>query len=125
MTYYMENAAHAVAESSVAVMVLVNPDATDIVFWRLRPERAAESDLTTREEFAARKLRSVGVVGLCGLTPVCSFKESLETPVVNSIVVGFLQYIRDSLSDSLVELREAAEIAALECLFTLPDMRII
>jgi hypothetical protein len=37
--------------------------------------------------------------------------------------VGFLQYIRDSLSDNLVELREAAEIAALEHLFTLPDMR--
>jgi hypothetical protein len=120
---YTEKSRQVVLDSSVAVIVLLNPDATDIVFWRLCPERAHESELTTEEECAARKLRSVGVVGLCGLTPVCSFKESLETPVVNSIVVGFLQYIRDSLSDNLVELREAAEIAALEHLFTLPDMR--
>jgi len=111
------------SDATVAVMVLLNPDATDIEFWRVRPELADRSELTPKEEFTARQLRSVGFVGLKGLTPFCFFKEPLDKRVMNSIVAGFLEYLRVSLGGCFAEQIEGVEIAALEQLFALQDGR--
>jgi hypothetical protein len=104
-------------------MVLLSQDNTDLEFWMLRPRQAAKSELTPPEEFAARKLRSVGIVGLCGLKPRCAFKEPLETPIVNKIAAAFLEYLRVLLGGQIAEQTEAAEIAELERLYGLPSGR--
>jgi hypothetical protein len=121
----MEKAALAVAESSVAVMVLLNPDDTDMEFWPLKPREVA---LTPPAEFTARRLRPVGIIGLQGAQAVCAFKEPLDTPVVNSLAMAFLEYIRVMLGRSFTaqteERQKGDEVGWLERLHLLPDMRI-
>jgi len=117
---YMEKAAHAAAESSVAVMVLLNHDNTDAEFVALKPRQAA---FTSPEEFTARKLRPVGVIGLRGAQPVCAFKEPLDSPVVNSLATAFLEYIRVLLGQGFAEQMEAVEIAELERVWSIADTR--
>jgi hypothetical protein len=116
----MENAAHAVAESSVAVMVLLNHDNTDAEFVALKPREVA---FTSPEEFTARKLRPVGVIGLQGTQPWCAFKEPLDSPVVNSLATAFLEYIHVLLGQGqgFAEQMEAVEIAELERVWSIAD----
>jgi hypothetical protein len=117
---YMEKAAHAVAESSVAVMVLLNHDNTDAEFVALKPREAA---FTAPEEFTARMLRPVGVIGLQGAQPWCAFKEPLDSPVVNSLATAFLEYIHVLLGQGqgFAEQMEAVEIAELERVWSIAD----
>jgi hypothetical protein len=119
---YMEKAAHAVAESSVAVMVLLSRDNTDAEFVALKPREAA---FTSPEEFTARMLRPVGVIGLQGTQPWCAFKEPLGSPVVNSLATAFLEYIHVLLGQGqgFAEQMEAVEIAELERVWSIADTR--
>ncbi len=123
---HIEKAAQAVADSSVAVMVLLNHDNTDAAFVALKPRQA---DFIPPDEFTARRLRPVGVVGLQGLQPVCAFKEPLEAPVVNGLAVAFLEYVRVMLGGSF-EMHPAEpepciddSVAWLSRLYALPDTR--
>ncbi len=119
MQPYMQRAAQVVCDSSIAVQVLLNPDNTDLEIWPLKPE-ANESELTSRQEFAGRALRSVGVIGfgLQGLKPFTAFKEALEPDVVNAISRTFLEYLRVLIGESF---SDAAEIAELERIYAYRD----
>ena len=121
---YIEKAALAVADSSVAVMVLLNHDNTDAAFVALKPHQA---DFISPDEFTARRLRPVGVFGLQGLQPVCAFKEPLEAPVVNGLATAFLEYVRVMLGDSEMQPAEPRiddSVTWLERLHALPDSRL-
>jgi hypothetical protein len=121
---YIEKATQVVLDSSIAVMVLLNQDNTDLEMWPLRPRQAA---LTSQEEFAARKLRTVGVAGLCGTKATCAFKEPLDPTVVGAIGTAFAEYIHVLLGDSIAmqieEQQKGDEVAWLEKLHQLPDTR--
>ena len=90
MQPYVERSTQIALSSSIAVMVLLNPDATDLEFWPLRPAPLAPCALTGPQEFTARGLRVAGVVGLTGLKAACAFKEPLEDRVVASVAAAFL-----------------------------------
>jgi hypothetical protein len=121
---YTEKSTQVVLESQIAVMVLLNPDSTDMEMWPLRPRQAAT---TMPEEFAARKLRAVGVAGLCGAKAICAFKEPLDPTVVGAIGTAFAEYIGVLLGDSIAvqieERQKGDEVAWLEQLHQLPDTR--
>jgi len=109
MQPYIERSAQVALDSSIAVMVLLNHDATDMEFWPLRPTPVAQCALTGPEEFTARRLRVVGAVGLTGLKTVCAFKEPLESSVVGAIGEAFAVYVHVLLGASLFK-QMAAEI---------------
>lgn len=125
MQPYNERAAQVARESQIAVMVLLNPDCTDLEFWRVQPRQAA---LTTPEEFAARKLRPVGVVGIHGTTTHVAFREPLDATTVDAIAAAFAEYIRVLVGDSIAAQFEARqksdEVDWLERLYHLPDDRL-
>lgn len=91
MLTYRERSERVAIDSSIAVMVLMNPCGTDIEFWPIRPIPAVS---TAPEEFVRRHLRIVGVVGLCGLKPLCAFRKPLEPRVTDGIAQAFLEYVR-------------------------------
>jgi hypothetical protein len=121
---YTEKSQQVVLESQIAVMLFLNPDNTDLEMWPLRPRQVAT---TSHEEFAARKLRTVGVVGLSGTKGVSAFKEPLESAVVDGISTAFLEYVRvligDNIAMQIEEWQKGDEVAWLEQLHLLPDMR--
>jgi hypothetical protein len=90
MFLYAERAARVACESKFAVQVLLSSGNDDIAFIILNPQSA---EYFPREEFIARKLRSVGVCGLIGLKPVCVFKEPFSDDVVHAIAEAFVAYI--------------------------------
>jgi hypothetical protein len=124
---YEERSRQIVLDSSIAVMVLLNADNTDMEMWPLQPRIATAAELTSPEEFKARKLRTVGVAGLCGTTPLCAFKEPLEPTVVGAVATAFAVYIRsligDSIAAQLEEQKKGDEVTWLEQLHCLPDTR--
>jgi hypothetical protein len=119
MQTYSERIRAVVSECSLSVQVLLSRDNDDLEFVRVEPQRA----YMPPEELAARKLRSVGFVGLSGLKPRCAFAEPLEPPVVNAIAEAFAEYIRVLLGENFAEHIAAAEVAELHRLFGLPDPR--
>lgn len=123
---YLRHAENVVAQSSIAVMVLLNADNSDMEFWRLRPS-VPEGALTPAVEFVARKLRPVGVVGLSGSTPLVAFKEPLSPPVVQAIAFAFLEYLRVLIGQSFAEQTQSQqkgdEVEWLWRLRSLPDTR--
>jgi hypothetical protein len=110
-----------VLDSSIAVMVLLSPENTDMEFWLLRPHMDAR---TSREDFDARRLRSVGVIGLQGVTPACAFKEPLDAQIVNGIAGAFLEYIRVLIGQCFVNEHHTGDaVGWLDRLYLLPDSR--
>jgi hypothetical protein len=117
----MENAARVAYESQIAVQVLLSRGNDDIELIPIRP-RPLDGYMTP-EDFMARQLRSVGVIGLSGSKPRCAFKEPLETPVVEAVGAAFLEYLRVLLGESFAEQMEVAEVAELERVYMLQDAR--
>lgn len=120
MLTYSERATELAANASVAVQVLMGaPD--DVEFISLKPKMANERWLAElRDRWPGRGLRSVGVIGLCGTSPVIALKEPLEPEQVNALMSEFLAHIHVLFCDTF----EAAEIAELERLHALPDTRL-
>jgi hypothetical protein len=114
---YSECAIKVACESSISAVVLLSSANDDIAFMRLKPLPSA--GFITPEDFTARKLRSVGVVGLCGTKPMVAFSELLEPPVVDAIAWAFLEYVRVLLGEHM----EAALVTELERLYALSDTR--
>lgn len=112
---YTEQAHHLTANAQIAVMILLAEDNSELRFWRVRPT-VSESSLTTREEFERLKLRNVGLIGLCGLTPMSALKEPLPPYVVDAISASFLCYVEEHAEAG----REAAEVAELYRMWNLP-----
>lgn len=124
MQTYGERSAQVVRESSIAAMVLLNDSNTDMELLGLCPRLTPENELISAEEFADRRLRSVGVVALDGSgLPQAAFKEPLEASVISAIAAGFTEYLRVLIGQKLTEQTEAAEIAELERVYSLPDTR--
>ena len=112
-------------DSTVSAMVLLNPDNSEIEFWPVAPALTDEAKFAPVEGFSARKLRSVGVVGLCGPEARCAFKEPLEASMVTAIHASFFDYLRALFGTSFGELSRDAEIHELDRLMSLPDVRTI
>jgi len=117
MTGYVELAQRVVAESDIAAMVLLSAENDDLEMWPLRPHPCAA---TPANEFARRKLRPVGVVGVSGLQSRCVFKEALPETVVAAIAQAFGAYC-----GTLVDYKMPADDSAEWCerLFQLEDPR--
>lgn len=96
MQTYTERARQIVHTADVAVMVCLNVDNTDMEFWALWPRQAA-GRLTTPAEFKARKLRTVGVIGICAGSGIVAFKEALPEDVVARLGTAFGVYVRTLL----------------------------
>ena len=111
-------------ESSVAVLVLMGaPD--DVEFVPLRPRPADANMLAQlKARWPGRGLRSVGVIGLCGVSPRIALKEPLEPEQVYTLAGAFLEYLHVLYADSFAAHQEAAEFSELERLYTLPDTRL-
>ena len=121
---YLERSTKVARECSISVVVLLNSDNTDLEFLPLAPRQLTESELLTPGEFAARKLRSVGVVGLSGAQARVAFKEMLSVSVVDRIAAAFLEYLRVMLRQGFAEQTEAAEVQELERFYLLEDTRL-
>jgi hypothetical protein len=65
----------------------------------------------------------VGIVGLSGFNPLCSFNEDLPPHVVEAIATAFLEYVRVLFGRGFAEQIAEAEAAELERLYVLPDTR--
>jgi hypothetical protein len=122
---YIERANQVASESQLAVQVLLSSGNDDIEFIRLTPQ--SNAPYISPEAFAARKLRDVGVVGLCGTQAACVFKEDLGPVVVGAIGTAFAEYIHvllgDSIAAQLKEHQKGDEVNWLEQLHCLPDAR--
>jgi len=119
---YMERAATIACESEICCQVLLSHDNADIELVQLKPH-AYPGGYIAPEEFTARQLRSVGIVGLSGLKPLVYFKELLPPHVVDSIAAAFLAYIRVLTEGEFAAQMEAAGIAELTRLCSIPDTR--
>lgn len=110
-----------VACGQIVLQVLLSESNDDLEFVAMHS--AAQPFPITREDFAARKLRSVGVIGLRGLAPARAFKEPLAPSVVDGISTAFLVYVQTVLGNSFHEHAAKAELTELERMFALPDPR--
>lgn len=93
MQTYREQAEHVAVNCSLVVEVFLAEDFSDMEFLRLKPALPAESHLTAQAEFERRKLRSVGVIGCSGLTPMSALSEPLPENVVDTIASAFTTYV--------------------------------
>lgn len=119
MTTYTERSQEVARNASIAVLVLLSHDNTDLEFWNLRRSQA---EWTSSHAFTTRGLRSVGVVGLSLQgKPLVAFKEDLSPSVVDGISNAFLVYLNALLADSFAEQREDIETQELRRLFALCD----
>ena len=117
MDSYSARSTQVALDSSIAVMVLLNPDATDMELWPICPP--PQSGLTTPEEFTARQLRPVGVLGLCVTESRAAFKEPLDVSTVDALARAFTAYV-----NALLGQRQAGDsLEWCERLFALPDTR--
>jgi|SRR5581483_5405 len=124
MQPYMERAAQVACESQIAVQILLSRDNRDVELIGLKPQ----AEFISREEFAARKLRHVGVIGLSGLKPLVALEEPLEPRIADALAQAFLEYTRvllgEHFAERFAEQMVGAEVAELERLYTLPDTRL-
>jgi hypothetical protein len=120
MLTYSEKSTQLVSDASVAVQVLLGaPD--DVEFIPLLPRMADKkmlADISAR--WPGRGLRTVGIIGLRGASPVIALKEPLEPSQVDALASAFLAYIHVLFRDRF----EKTEIAELERLHAMPDMRL-
>lgn len=133
---YIERAADVVAASQIAVQVFLSQANDDLMMVPLRPVPVQLSARISEGEFMARQLRSVCVVGLCGLQARVAFEEELEPHVEAAVADAFAEYCRvlapqffDHVAKAQAQLdaearaEAQAEIVELELLFLLPDLR--
>lgn len=115
MRPYLERLEQVAADSEMAVMVLLNPDNTDLEFWPLKPRPAAE---TAPAEVGARQLRSVGVIGLNGPAPHFALKEPLDQAVLDAVADAFKAYVKVLVGEEFAKQIKAAKIEQLYYLWS-------
>lgn len=124
MKPFNARAADVTRQSAIAVQVLLSHDNNDMEFLLLRPVPVHLSARFSEEEFTARQLRFVGIVGLSGLNAKCAFEEPLDERVVSTIASAFIEYTRALLTQSSFgDYLAQAEVTELERLYALPDTR--
>jgi hypothetical protein len=125
---YSEKSAQLTLDSSVAVMVLMGAP-NDVEFLPLKPRVADEKMLSElRGRWPGRGLRSIGIVGLVGVTPRAALKESLEPMQVDALAAAFLTYVntllRGEQPSAEVERKHAGDFVQFaESLWALEDTR--
>jgi hypothetical protein len=125
---YTERSTQLALDSSVAVQVLLGSAPGDAEFIPLRPRPASQQmwdELKAR--WPGRGLRSVGVIGLIGTTPQVELKEPIGEEQCCRLAEAFIAYLNVLFQGNFAAHREAVqadEIAELERLYMLPDMRL-
>lgn len=121
---FAERAGELAVESSVAVMILSNPECTDVELMPLRPRPMTDIE---RARLAARwhgrDLDSLCVIGLVGVIPRVVLKRPVDPEKVAALSDAFLAYVHSLLGDSFAAQIEAAEVEELERMYLLPDTR--
>jgi hypothetical protein len=125
---YTERSQTLANESSVAVLVLMGaPDDIELVMIKPKPADA-KTLLELKDRWPGRGLRSIGVMGLVGLSPQIALKEPLEPRQIDALASAFLTYVNVLLfgeqpcTDAPLEQRGDA-VDWLEHLYSLPDTR--
>jgi len=123
MLAYRERATQLALDASVAVQVLMGaPDDVEFIPLKPSPANAAMlADIAAR--WPGRGLRSVGVIGLCGVTPCCALKEPLEPEQVSVLSDAFLAYLHALYCDRIAAHLERAEVQELTRVWSLGDPR--
>ncbi|HEX4032527.1 MAG TPA: hypothetical protein VHX20_19340 [Terracidiphilus sp.] len=127
MQPFSVRAAEAARGSQLVLQVLLSPDNDDIELVCITAASAGRPFPITAEDFTARKLRSVGCVGvslgLDGFTPHVALIEPLEPHVINAMGCALTEYIRVLVGNALIEQIALAEVTELERMYVLPDSR--
>jgi len=123
MRPYIERAADVAIASHIAAQVFLSQDNDDLEFLPLRPTPVHLSAWMSEDDFTARQLRFVGVVGLSGLNARCAFDEPLESAIVERIAQAFLEYVHTLIVPKFVDHIAQAEVMELQKLYALPDLR--
>lgn len=116
------------AEASIAVLILANPEITDVDFIPLKPRMMSPAEQAElRNRWPGRNLSSIGAFGMVGAVPKVALKVPLDDRQVTALSAACAAYIATLLGGSLAEQLaaqlEAAELAELERLWLLPDTR--
>ena len=120
MQNFNERAVEVVCCSTVALQVFLSEDNAHMAVRQMKPN--VESYIDTRI-IEAQQLRSVGIVGLHGLTQVCAFEEDLPDNVTAAIAMAFETYLKAFLGADYAERQTRCEVAELDRIFALPDNR--
>ena len=104
---YTEKANQVATESSVAVLMLSNPEASDIEILPLKPREMPQCELEAlAARWGGRNLRSIGVVGLVGAATQYAFRQPLEPEIVSRLADAFCAYIQTFLFSGFAEPQE-------------------
>lgn len=116
---YTERSAQLACESSIAALVISNPDCNDVEFLLLRPKREPEREAELSARWPGRGLQSVGMAALCGVSPRFVFKAPLAPEQVSALAGEFLSFLHTLFLDGL----SAQQNDELRRMFSLPDTR--
>jgi hypothetical protein len=120
MSSYSEQSTKVALDSEIAVMVLSNPECTDVELLELKPRQRATSELAAlASRWHGRNLQSIGVIGLCAATPRFAFKTDLAPEQLSALADAFVEFIQRAVCDSLAAQQEAE----LRRMWMLPDTR--
>lgn len=114
-----------VAESSIAVAILANADATDIEMLPVQPRSyALEKAQELARLWAPRGLRFIGMAGIADGKPRTALAVPLDDLRISALSQAFIAYIEVLLKDE-IETRQAVgdEVEWLRSLWSLPDSR--
>ena len=87
---YSERVVRVATGKQLVVQVLLSRGNNDIELVAIKPQTAT---YISCEEFTARQLRSVGIVGLTGTNAECAWKEPLDGELVDRIAAAFAAYV--------------------------------
>jgi hypothetical protein len=121
---YAEKSTQLALDASIAVFVLANAECDDLEFLPLKPRHMSPVEIAQlAARWHGRGLRSVGVIGLCGIETRTVFKEPLEPEQGSALAAAFLAHLQVLFSQSFEEQRPNVEVAELERLHALQDPR--
>lgn len=100
---YSERSAELALESSVAALVISNPDCNDVEFLLLRPKREPEREAELTARWPGRDLQAVGMAALCGASPRFVFKAPLAPEQVSALAGEFLSFLHTLFLDGLTD----------------------
>lgn len=118
-TAYSERSAQLACESSIAALVISDPDCNDVEFLLLRPKREPEREAELSARWPGRELQAVGMAALCGASPRFVFKAPLAPEQVSALADAFLSFLHTLFLDGL----SAQQNDELRRMFSLPDAR--
>jgi hypothetical protein len=110
-----------ILEAHVAVMVLANEDCTDVQLVSLKPRYDEGAFEALKGRWAGRGLRSIGVLGMKGTTPMTALKVPIDPDKIRALASAFIVYVDRLLFETFTDQMTVAE---LQRVATLPDNRL-